>query len=99
MLAFKQKLQYHACCNVVPFYEHGLHHWVYAAPKHVRNTIMGSTKRAISVGCNSFTCTILHLLSVGHVFVPELTPSSFELIYFGPEGKRGIVPECKNARV
>ena len=84
---------------ILPFNENGLHHWMFAAPKHVRYAIMGSTERAIGICCNSFTCTISHLLSEGHVFVPELAPSSFEKVYFGPEGKRGVVPKCKAARV
>ena len=35
----------------------------------------------------------------GHTSVPKLAPSSFEKIYFGPEGKRGVVPKCRAARV
>ena len=86
-------------CNIVPFSEHGRHRWMHAASKQTRHTIMGSTERAIGTGCNSFACTILHPWSVGHIVFPELTPSSFEKFQSGPEGKRGVVPECKTARV
>ena len=59
-------------------------------------TIMGSAERASGIDCNSFTCTMSHLLSEGHAFVLELAPSSFEKACFGPEGKRGVVPKLQS---